>query len=505
MTTYHMSISIQITPATERIPFTVTEQADGGFHCVISEVEATSIDRCEQALLDLTYPAVRQALATHLSAVSLERARAQGVAGTVREDPHLYRVDGEVGRFEFTTYWIDRDGWCVYNTAREVFPPLGSKEWYLTHGYKELAMMTGATGKSYRKTTSYLNRFRHQENDGTPVRTLREQTRREGEALQQAIEQQVETLFEVHHIPRSGLLTALPQGLPIPVETTRESPLVVEALTVCQTAAPGGTCLKDNPVAYEVPRTTVNVCLDDVGTKRQKAIRAAVSATSEAADTAKTVQHTVAHVEQAGRRYVLTGSGLMATLRVLIALFVHNSCLGYRLQFFTDGYRSLQKTIRQVFAWHPSVVIILDWYHLHKKCANQLSLAMTGRDVRNAALKPLLHLLWYGLVDQAIAAIKALDRTQVKNVRELEGLIGYLERNRPNIPCYAVRKRLGLRNSSQLGEKMNDLVVADRQKRRGMSWSEAGSVALASLTALVKNGEIAHWLQEGRLKFKLAA
>ena len=92
-----------------------------------------------------------------------------------------------------------------------------------------------------------------------------------------------------------------------------------------------------------------------------------------------------------------------------------------------------------------------------------------------------------------------------QDVPQTEELIGYLERNRPNIPCYAVRKRLGLRNSSQLGEKMNDVVVADRQKHRGMSWSVAGSTALASLTALVKNGEVAHWLKNGTLEFKLAA
>ena len=130
---------------------------------------------------------------------------------------------------------------------------------------------------------------------------------------------------------------------------------------------------------------------------------------------------------------------------------------------------------------------------------------MTGREFRNTALKQLLRLLWYGLVDDAIAAITALDRSQVKNVQELTRLIGYLEWNRPNIPCYAVRKRLGLRNSSQLGENMNDVVVADRQKRRGMSWSVAGSIALASLTALVQNGEVTHWFAEGTRQCTLAA
>ncbi len=130
---------------------------------------------------------------------------------------------------------------------------------------------------------------------------------------------------------------------------------------------------------------------------------------------------------------------------------------------------------------------------------------MTGRDPRNAALKSVLHLVWYGLVDQAQAMLIELDQSQIKNPKALKDLLGYLERNRPNIPCYAVRKRVGLRNSSQLGEKMNDVVVADRQKHHSMSWSVAGSTALASLTALVKNGEVAHWLKDGTLEFKLAA
>jgi hypothetical protein len=39
------------------------------------------------------------------------------------------------------------------------------------------------------------------------------------------------------------------------------------------------------------------------------------------------------------------------------------------------------------------------------------------------------------------------------------------------IPVYAVRRQLGLRNSSNRGEKANDLLVAARQKHNGMSWS----------------------------------
>jgi hypothetical protein len=87
----------------------------------------------------------------------------------------------------------------------------------------------------------------------------------------------------------------------------------------------------------------------------------------------------------------------------------------------------------------------------------------------------------------------------------LQKLIDYLKRNKVYIPCYAVRKILGLRNSSNIGEKMNDLVVSDRQKHNGMSWSNPGSVALASISSLKRNGETIRWFEKRELVFKLAA
>ena len=84
-------------------------------------------------------------------------------------------------------------------------------------------------------------------------------------------------------------------------------------------------------------------------------------------------------------------------------------------------------------------------------------------------------------------------------------LISYLTRNRPMIPAYAVRREWGLRHSSHRGEKSHDLIVAERQKHNGMSWSKDGSVALASVTALKKNKEYKKWFQEGEIEFKLAS
>ena len=100
-----------------------------------------------------------------------------------------------------------------------------------------------------------------------------------------------------------------------------------------------------------------------------------------------------------------------------------------------------------------------------------------------------------------MALLQTIEPDQIKNHESLADLIGYLERNRPYLPCYAVRKRLGLRNSSNRGEKANDLLVSDRQKHNGMSWSPCGSIALTAVTALVRNREWTRWFQTSTLSF----
>ena len=177
----------------------------------------------------------------------------------------------------------------------------------------------------------------------------------------------------------------------------------------------------------------------------------------------------------------------------------------YNLLFFVDGQRTLYTTILSAFAWLPSFQIVLDWYHLDKRCKEQLSMALKGRVIRNALLDELLPCLWHGCVNRAIALLQSVDSADIKNQKALTVLIGYLERNRPYIPCYSVRKHLGLRNSSNRGEKANDLVVSDRQKHNGMSWSKPGSVALATVPALVRNKEYRQWFRTGTLSFGFAS
>ena len=86
-------------------------------------------------------------------------------------------------------------GEVLYNSARDFFVPLQGEEKYCTEGFKEIALIYGATEESYRKTSCLLNRIRHQEVGGTPSRTIREISEREGSLIESHLEEQSIKIF----------------------------------------------------------------------------------------------------------------------------------------------------------------------------------------------------------------------------------------------------------------------------------------------------------------------
>jgi len=75
MNRYEISVAIQIKESDAAVEPNPVEQADGSFRFVIPEETASSIDECEQALLQINYAAVRQAIAAHLSALSKKKPK----------------------------------------------------------------------------------------------------------------------------------------------------------------------------------------------------------------------------------------------------------------------------------------------------------------------------------------------------------------------------------------------------------------------------------------------
>ena len=389
-----------------------------------------------------------------------------------------------------------------YNSVQSLFPKTKAKEWYKTTGFKEIAIVCGSIEDSYRKTSKMINRIRYQEG-ATPSRTLRDNTESEGSKVVNLMEYKSKKILEDNGITEEDILEGNIEKYNIERDVTLSKEKVAKAIKLCEERLEEKIDLAANPVCYEDPEQTVNISVDDVGVNKQKESRQRGG--SSDVSNRKYVHNTIVHIEKGKSKYILNGYGLLNVLKILIAFLINNELLECKLQFFTDGHIPLQNSILKWFKWYRNVSIILDWYHLCKKGKERLSLAMNGRDIRNKVVREVEHLLWHGLVDKAIEYLRNIDKDLIKKEENIEKLIGYLERNKPYIPCYAVRKELGLRNSSNICEKMNDLVVADRQKHNGMSWSMHGSVALTSITVLVRNNEHKKWFEKGDIEFKLAA
>ena len=189
--------------------------------------------------------------------------------------------------------------------------------------------------------------------------------------------------------------------------------------------------------------------------------------------------------------------------RMLLGFLLHNQLLvNQSLVFLTDGATNIRTHIKDLFGFRP-YRIILDWYHLQKKCAGHLSMAIKGTKRRNEILERLKALLWVGDVKGARELLRYIDERIIKDQGWLDKLDAYFEKNTEFIPCYAVRAELKLKNSSSPVEKANDVVVADRQKHNGMSWSQDGSGALASIRALLENGELQYWIENKTVPFSM--
>jgi hypothetical protein len=415
-----------------------------------------------------------------------------------------YKVDGEVGRFYFNTHrLVDKSG-ITYNTATDFFPVLKAKEWYRTFGFKEIAIIMGDVVSSYRSTTKLINRVRYQQLQGTPYRTLQSNTEKEGAELIDYLDKKTTRILKRHRFYEDGTYKGDTEVFSSAGAVVLSEKRIKEAAGRLDTQYSVEELLS-NPVAFEDSSKSVNIAIDDVNVKRQSETRRKGPRPVEAINKRKYVHNTVIRIDKEQKRYSLVGAGIKEAIRYLIALLFSNSLLGYRFQFFTDGHKVLNDTIGSCFSWYPNWGIILDWFHLVKKCKELLSLAMKGRIERNEILREVMPLLWHGLTDRAIGLLNGIETEKVKNDEKLSKLISYLERNKEMIPCYAVRKGLGLRNSSAIGEKMNDLIVSSRQKHNGMSWSKIGSLTIAALTTAKLNGESQVWLEKRKLRFKLAA
>lgn len=188
----------------------------------------------------------------------------------------------------------------------------------------------------------------------------------------------------------------------------------------------------------------------------------------------------------AGYRY-LSGMGDGFLQQLFVLLLVLGVGRRRSLLLLADGARWIQQFYTQTLAGITNKQMILDWYHLRHKGYQLSSLICRGKQAKSQFLATLYRHLWCGDLPAALEFLEAW-RPQAKNVDKLDELIGYLQRRAEWIPNYGQRRRERLYIGSGHAEKANDLIVARRQKNKGMHWSQETSDALAALKTLMLNG-----------------
>jgi len=342
---------------------------------------------------------------------------------------------------------------------------------------------------SYRHVTDHMNRIRHQ-SYGVKATTLRNTVERQGESINKAQHINAEEALRANGFATNGDIlpdTEIPSAI---VETLDEEDVLAAAAEL--------ELSDDMDISdYENPTQTINISIDDVLSDRQASCRP----DSPEKGKKKYVSNTVIHVQQNEKSYIINDRNIKNALKLLMGFLVANTLIWpNQFVFYTDGASDLNIPINTMFDFLP-YKIILDWYHLYEKVKQRLSMGMKGYKLRNAFLESLQPVLWKGDIPSVIKMLECLPDAKVRNRAEVNKLIDYLKRNEQYIPCYAMRAKLGLRNSSNCVENANGRIVSFRQKAQGMSWSREGSASLASVSAVQLNGELTSWTQERSLCF----
>ena len=254
------------------------------------------------------------------------------------------------------------------------------------------------------------------------------------------------------------------------------------------TGFPG--CEPAFPVAKDEPRAVdegfVIVEPDEVKTKAQPSTGR------------KEVWTFTAVVLVGGLRYAFADLGVEGLWLQVSALLLELGVLSSerRLLILGDGAAWIR-------TWFESLGIslkamIVCWWHLRKRCYEQMSSAGGPKDRRRAFEKELLGQLWEGKVETALELLRGT-LEWVRNPAAVEELIAYLEKRRAYIPNYQQRQQAGLWIASTRVEKYNDWAVSARCKHQGMSWSPQGVLALAALEAARRNGELDDWRRDRAL------
>lgn len=228
--------------------------------------------------------------------------------------------------------------------------------------------------------------------------------------------------------------------------------------------------------------------------------------------------------------YTLEAKTQELAFSYVLAFLIKNGLTDRYLVFFTDGEETLKTIPDRMFKNWPHVHY-MDYYHLKERLSEIFSRAFKPGKIVDDTVEPeyfkngkvkkssiemitrsqyylrtLISILWAGNVEQAKSWLEEMEHSselKINGALAIREAIGYLNRKGSRIPCYHLRKCLGLRNTSNSVEISNNIIVARRQKKKGCSWSADGSFACSEITCIFANEDGESYFTNGRISFLL--
>jgi hypothetical protein len=91
-----------------------------------------------------------------------------------------------------------------------------------------------------------------------------------------------------------------------------------------------------------------------------------------------------------------------------------------------DGARTIRSQLERIFGQEEEVPLILDWYHLHKKVFEFMSMVARNKAEKESHVRDLLKWLWRGQTAEALGYLQTEVALKAKNLEKLAELVTYL-------------------------------------------------------------------------------
>jgi ribosomal protein S27AE len=158
-----------------------------------------------------------------------------------------------------------------------------------------------------------------------------------------------------------------------------------------------------------------------------------------------------------------------------------------------DGAKNCWNVAKSLMPLCASLLFILDWFHIAKKFQTIINISAENEHTKFTLIK---EQVWCGEIAVALQKLEKLKLT-IENEKlqsKINGLYGYLKRNKERVVNYKERAKNKLIYTSHVAESTVEHLINDRYKRKQkMQWTREGAHNLLQIRASIASND---WVYE---------